>query len=147
MEIKRIKLNERRIAFMDNLNTFGKRLKYIRKTKGLTQRELANAIGLDQSAISHFERDKKKPDMDTLKTIADMLNISIDFLLTRTNDPVTYSRNQTDLIKKVNNNPYITAEELTKNYRFIIDGREATQAEIEEAIKYILIQRMMKKRE
>lgn len=130
---------------MNTLNTFGDRLKYVRKMKDLTQKELANAVQLDQSAISHFERNKKKPDMDTLKKIADVLNISVDFLLLRTTDPVVYSKNQNDLIENVNSNPFITPDELKKNYRFLIGGREATTAEIEEAIKYILIQRMMKK--
>ncbi|MFL0365728.1 helix-turn-helix domain-containing protein [Pseudobacillus sp. 179-B 2D1 NHS] len=132
---------------MNNLNTFGERLKNIRKAKDLTQKELADAVDIDQSSISYFERNKKKPDMDTLKKIADILNVSADYLLLRTNSPVDYSPEQSHLIKKLNANPFITPEELKENYRFVIEGREATTEEIEEAIRYVRIQRMMKEKD
>ncbi|OAH58653.1 MULTISPECIES: helix-turn-helix transcriptional regulator [Bacillaceae] len=129
------------------MNTFGERLKHVRKAKKLRQNELGQTLGLTQSTISQYEKNQKTPDINTLKKIADTLNVSAEYLLLRTDDPINYTREHRELIEKENITPFITPEELKKNYRFMLDGREAKPEEIEEAIRYILIQREMRKKD
>lgn len=65
----------------------GNRLVELRKEKGLTQEELAKALNISRSALSLYEIGKRDPDTETLKKIAEYFNVSIDYLLGRTDIP------------------------------------------------------------
>ena len=65
----------------------GERLKFIRKLKGMTQTQLAKAIGVDQSAISQIERgDSKGANAENLLKIAAVLQTNPQWLLTGRGD-------------------------------------------------------------
>lgn len=59
----------------------GERIKQLRKLKKITQQELANKAGLSNMTIYHIEKGNKQPSADTLAKIADVLNVSVDFLM------------------------------------------------------------------
>ena len=61
--------------------TFGEKLKEARKEAKLSQEEFAEKIGVSRSAIAKWESDRGMPDVENLKVIASLLNISIDYLL------------------------------------------------------------------
>ena len=61
--------------------TFGEKLKEARKKVGLSQEELAERIGVSRAAVAKWETDKGLPDIDNLKVIAGLLDVSIDYLL------------------------------------------------------------------
>jgi len=63
---------------------FGNRLRQLRKEKGLTQAELAKLLSIGESTISFYESGKRQPDYETLIRIADLFNVSVDYLLGRT---------------------------------------------------------------
>ncbi len=63
----------------------GKRLKTLREEKGITQQQLATVINLSQQTIGHYEVGRAKPDVDTLDRLADYFNVSVDYLLGKTN--------------------------------------------------------------
>ena len=50
----------------------------------LRQEELAKKAKLNPTAISHFETGTRKPSFDNLKSLADALDVSVDFLMCRT---------------------------------------------------------------
>lgn len=60
--------------------TMGQRIKELRKSLGMTQFSLAEAIGVSKSAIGMYETDKREPDNETLECIADYFNVDIDYL-------------------------------------------------------------------
>lgn len=62
----------------------GERLALLRKEKGLTQEELAQALNITRSALSLYEIGKRDPDTETLRKIAGFFNVSVDYLLGRT---------------------------------------------------------------
>jgi len=62
---------------------FAELLKAVREEKGLSQTELATKTGLQPSAISHFESGRRSPSFDNLRRLADALNVTIDYLLGR----------------------------------------------------------------
>lgn len=68
--------------------TFGNRIKTLRSERKLTQKELADSLSLGESTISFYESDKREPDYDTLKKIADFFEVSVDYLMGRTDDPL-----------------------------------------------------------
>lgn len=67
--------------------SFPDRLSKIRKKRELSQDALARKAGLPATAISHFESNTRKPSFDNLRKIADALEVSIDYLMGRTDDP------------------------------------------------------------
>lgn len=73
---------------------FPSRLKKLRKDKGITQQELANALNRDRSTVGGYESERKEPDFETLCAIAEYFDVSLDYILGRTDikypyDPVT----------------------------------------------------------
>ena len=64
-----------------NYKTIGKRIKFARKKKGLTQEVLAEIIDKSPSYISYIETGKKQLSLETLVNIANTLEVSADDLL------------------------------------------------------------------
>ena len=61
--------------------TIGEKIKEARKQAGLSQEQLAEKLNVSRSAIAKWETDKGLPDVENLKAISQMLNVSIDYLL------------------------------------------------------------------
>lgn len=57
------------------------RIKILREEFGLSQAEFANKIGLTQQSISLYEKEERKPSQDVLEALSDFFNVSIDYLL------------------------------------------------------------------
>ena len=64
---------------------FNERLRSLRKSKRLTMKDLAKLIDLSEPTISGYESGTRKPDIDTLNRLADIFNVSVDYLLGRSN--------------------------------------------------------------
>ncbi len=64
--------------------SFGKRLLEARKNKGLSQEDLAEQLGTKGPAIGRYERDAMKPSIDVAAKIANILDVSLDWLVGHT---------------------------------------------------------------
>lgn len=64
--------------------SLGERLAALRKEKGLSQAALAQLLNMGQSTIAMYERNRRTPDPATLNRLADFFNVSVDYLLGRT---------------------------------------------------------------
>ena len=64
---------------------FGKRLKELRTKNNLTQQKIAQDLNTVQTTYSGWEKDKREPSYEKLKTIANYFNVSIDYLLENDN--------------------------------------------------------------
>lgn len=64
---------------------FGKRLKELRKEHGCTIEQFADMVGISKSTLGYYENDKRMPDIEILARIANVLNVSADYLIGRTN--------------------------------------------------------------
>lgn len=60
---------------------FSERLKDLRKQAGLTQVDVAEKLGISQPAYASWERGAKKPTQENLVKIAQILNVSVDYLV------------------------------------------------------------------
>ncbi len=63
------------------------RLKKLRQQKGITQLKLAMDLSMSQNSISRYETGEREADYKTLIIFADYFNVSIDYLLERTDNP------------------------------------------------------------
>ncbi|KUO75138.1 MAG: transcriptional regulator [Desulfosporosinus sp. BRH_c37] len=93
----------------------GKRLLYLRNLRKLTQEELAKIFCMSRSTYAQYEVDRRKPDYDTLHRIADYFNVSTDFLLGRTEDPVIEEFNFPNRLKMIRELNGISLEQLAEN--------------------------------
>lgn len=62
-------------------------LKLLRNSKGYTQIALQMKTGIEQSLLSKFENGERIPPTETLLRLADFYNVSIDYILCRTDKP------------------------------------------------------------
>ena len=65
------------------------RLKELRKKKGISQLRMATELNTTQNIINCYETGEREPGIDALIKIADYLNISVDYLIGRTENPKT----------------------------------------------------------
>ena len=62
---------------MYNINEVGKRIKYLRNKKGISQEQLAEETYVSTEMVSRWERGKNSPSIDCLVTLACVLELSL----------------------------------------------------------------------
>jgi transcriptional regulator with XRE-family HTH domain len=65
------------------MSEYGNRIKELRIEMSWTQQDLAERLQTTKQAVSQYERGVRKPDLDTLTALCDILNVSSDYLLGR----------------------------------------------------------------
>lgn len=111
---------ERRIPYH-----FGEKIRMIRERKGLTLKVVAQRAGVSESLVSQIERNRVSPAIDTLLTLADVLDINLEFLFEeyRRKRPVLITR--ADERKKAIEDGVAYEEVVTPTES---DGRNAMEA-------------------
>jgi len=71
---------------------FGNRLKSLRIDSDLTQEELANILHINRSTLSNYENIGREPNYTLLIKISDYFNVSIDYLLGKTDISIPYPK-------------------------------------------------------
>ncbi len=66
---------------------FSERLKQLRKTYNMTQKQLSQKINVSEIAIQNYESQRRKPAFDILIALADYFDVSLDYLVGRSDDP------------------------------------------------------------
>ena len=69
---------------------FGEHLRNIRKSRHLTQKQLAMNIGASERGIQQYELGERKPAYDMLIALADYFDVSLDYLVGRSDDPTRH---------------------------------------------------------
>ncbi len=82
---------------------FAERLKLLRSEKKITQLQLANIIKVAPSTIGMYERGSREPNIETIKTIANLFNVSSDYLI-----GLTDIREKTETILNNKKNEFFT---------------------------------------
>ncbi len=67
--------NEKRVPYH-----FGEKLRTVRERKELTLKEVAQGAGVSESLVSQIERNRVSPAIDTLLSLADVLDINLEYL-------------------------------------------------------------------
>ena len=72
------------------------RLRKLRNERNLTTTELGNLFGFSNATITNYELGNRTPNNDTLKRFADFFNVSVDYLLERTDNPSPISQSESE---------------------------------------------------
>ena len=72
---------------MENRKFFSERLAQLRITKGLSMSALGELLGVSDEAVRLMERGKRSPSFEVLISIATYFDVSLDYLVGRSDDP------------------------------------------------------------
>lgn len=61
--------------------SFGKRLKELREKNNLTQKELAEKLGINAVTYLHYEKEQRQPSLELIADISVFYGVSVDYLL------------------------------------------------------------------
>ena len=57
------------------------RIQYLRKTKGMSQEELADKVGVSRQAVSKWESEQSTPDLEKIIIMSDFFGVTTDYIL------------------------------------------------------------------
>lgn len=83
------------------MSQFTIRLKNLRKKNNLRQQDLATKLGVARTTIANYEQGTRFPDKDTLNSLANFFNVSIDYLLGRSDYPYYFQSKMMNLDQMV----------------------------------------------
>lgn len=63
------------------MNIFSKRLKELRSACGISQKEIAQKLGITRSTYANYEQGIREPDLETLKNICILFDCTSDYLI------------------------------------------------------------------
>lgn len=117
----------------------GQKINKLRVDKKLSMRELGEKIGVSHAHISKLEKGINGPSVDLLEKIAQYFNIDISYFFSKEE----FTEAEQDIIQEQD----LSLESLKEKYNLEIDGKPASEEEIEEMIKHIKLYRIMKQME
>ena len=105
---------------------FAEELYRLRKEAGLSQKELANKIGVAQASINYWEKGQRTPSISMVTLIADYFNVSLENLLTRNEHVQLEEHEQKQREEAVKNAPRFTAkaEPTKKTHKFFTRNKK-----------------------
>lgn len=74
------------------ISIFSQRLKELREQREWTQEYLGSLVNVSDVTINRYEKDNRKPDQKLLRSLADIFDVSIDYLLGRTDVNQIFTR-------------------------------------------------------
>lgn len=100
---------------------FNIRLKELRTKKNLLQKDIADVLKISTSAYGFYEQGKRQPDYETLKKLADYFNVSIDYLLGKSDKKETIENSMPEIPEHFTN-PDEAREYVNKHKIFGANG-------------------------
>lgn len=120
--------------------SIGSRIKKLRDNRGWTLIDLGDRAKINKSVLSRIESGKRPVQAEELRIFAQLFNVSSDYLLGRTDDPLKSLSQET---KDVLDNLDLTDEEIRNMFPFEIDGRPITDEEFKWFIASVRSRRLM----
>ncbi|MFR0559103.1 helix-turn-helix domain-containing protein [Limosilactobacillus mucosae] len=93
--------------------TIGERIAQLRKSRSMSQFQLAKTLNIATSTLGMYETNKRKPNMEMLEKLADFFGVSIDYLLGRE----TTDKSDIDLDKAIDNAMSFDGKPVTEHDR------------------------------
>nr|PZN02741.1 MAG: XRE family transcriptional regulator [Bacillota bacterium] len=108
----------------------GERIKSLREERKITQQELARYLGVSQKTISNYENGERSPDPDTLRKIADYFDVTVDYLLGRSNHRQLTRKDERDIEKIIEE----TRQRIENTEGLMLDGEILCQEDVDAII-------------
>lgn len=117
----------------DNMK-FRDRIKELRKEKNITQEKLAKDLFLSKASISRYESGDQLPEIDMFEKLADYFDVSIDYLVGRTENKTSHKITRDDLPSILNELgfEYLEINEYIEEYKL---SKDQLRNVLEQAVK------------
>ncbi len=105
------------------------RLRELRKELKLTQTDVANKLFITQHGYSNYENGKTEPNIETLIKLADIFNVSVDYLIERNDNNIIFSQYSKEKLYLLNIIEQLNKENILKASLYItglLDGQKGT---------------------
>lgn len=113
---------------------YGERIAELRERHGITQKELSERIGISRASLSHYETNRREPDFETLSALADLFQVSVDYIIGRTANPKSIL---SEALSRFVDTLELSDEAIMEKVDFTIDGRLLTPEEARRFIAFI----------
>lgn len=118
----------------------GHRITELRESKSLTQEQLSTRLGISRAALSHYEKNRREPDFETLIKLADEFQVSIDYLLGRTKRPeMTLDPDVRQFVDDLE----LSEQEILERFSLTVDGTKLSLEEAKRFIAFVRAERSM----
>ncbi|MFX3632187.1 MAG: helix-turn-helix domain-containing protein [Candidatus Pristimantibacillus sp.] len=118
----------------------GNRIAQLRDERKWTQEQTAAKLGISRAALSHYEKNRREPDSETLTKFADLYQVSLDFLVGRTLNPQSILSAD---VRSYVDHLELSDEEILEKYNLSVDGRKLTLEETKRFIAFVRAERTM----
>lgn len=118
----------------------GSRLAFLRDQRGLTQEELATSLGISRAALSHYEKNRREPDTETLGKVADLFQVSLDYLVGRTHQSTAILDSD---VRQFTDELELADNEILDHFALTIDGRKLSIEEARRFVAFVRAERNM----
>jgi transcriptional regulator with XRE-family HTH domain len=120
------------------MTILGRRITELRESRKMTQEELAKKLNISRASLSHYEKNRREPDYETLQKIADYFQVSIDYMFGRTtNSKEILDEHVRDFVDSLE----LSDSTLLESFTLTIDGRELTDEEARRFIAFVRAER------
>jgi transcriptional regulator with XRE-family HTH domain len=113
----------------------GEKISKLKKTKQLSQVELAHATGISRDAISKYERGDAVPSVEYAKRIADVLGVSLDYLVSEEDKEEALDNEAVVRIKEIQKLPSDEKDKIFSVIDALIRDFKTKQAYIKHSYK------------
>jgi transcriptional regulator with XRE-family HTH domain len=119
----------------------GERIAKLRDDRGWTQEQTAGMLGISRAALSHYEKNRREPDTETLSKFADLFKVSVDYLVGRTSIPyITLDEPVREFVDQLE----LAEEDILSKFALTIDGLKLSPDEARRFIAFVRAERNMK---
>lgn len=123
------------------MTKIGDRIALLREKSKLTQEELAKKIDVSRASLSHYEKNRREPDYDTLVKLADVFKVSLDYMTGRTEDP---KRTLDPQIRSFVDHLELSDEQILQRFQLTVDGKKLTPDEARRFIAFVRAERKIR---
>lgn len=123
------------------MRTVGDRLREAREKKNLKQTQVMARTGINNKTLSGYEKGVSEPDLDTLNILAELYEVSVDFLLGRTDKSKQVLSNDA---RRIIDSLDLSDEEIMKTLKLEVDGIQLTPEQVLQFVNYVRVERTMK---
>lgn len=117
------------------MKTLMNRLKNARDNKGVSQTQVYKDIGINNKTLSGYERGISEPDVDTIKILADYYNVSLEYLLGKSDTLSSPKSTKED--NDISTSLDRMKKQLATSDSLMFDGQPATEEQVQAILNAI----------
>jgi transcriptional regulator with XRE-family HTH domain len=122
----------------------GTRIAQLREQRGWTQEQTSHLLGISRAALSHYEKNRREPDTETLTKFADLFKVSIDYLVGRTNrQEVELDSDVRDFVQDADQ-VELSEDDILEKFALSLDGMKLSAEEAKRFIAFIRAERSLR---